>query len=1064
MYFSFLSQESLILVFFAYSIKMFKKQNFFFTVICVMLCFSLLSQTEYLVGHIGLKDGLSSQLCSHVLEDDHGNLWISTYQDIQKYNGYSVAVFPQKNKNGKKNENIADLFKDANGYVWVVQAETKFNHSNFNSNSFYSNFSVDIIDATTDSVYQLNHFVDEDEFGELDILKIFSRGSDLFLCTIENKIYKYNQTLELYATLGDIKKLVTISESGEIYVLSSMGLCIIDQSQELHLIIPMDIVKNYDKLIPSSLGEIFMTKEQDESILISEFQDSEIEYIASIEKKLFSNSEEIYKRFERYGDNLFLVWNRLFELEDDGISKEIKLAKTTRLISDYFESETGLSYATTDLGVYILKVDGNRFNKMAVDNANQNSVRAFYTDSNLSLFKDGDEKIKMNSSKYSIENLDNYDLGFLAHQHYKDPINENHIWTVGLLNGCFVRKMDLEKGVVDCINMEPDLNYTPSQILRSSESNIMYISTEGRPFYFDEGSEKFKLLDMDCLGERSVLTTHLLERNEEIWFASADGIIQYNELTKKCKINKIFPASESYVIQFMHEDKLNDDIIWIGSRRGGLVKWNTKTDSIQIFNIENGLSNNDVHAIVEDNYERLWIPTNNNLNLFDKRTNEFFHFTETDGISHSEFNKYSYFYDSELNQVYFGGLNGYTYFNPDSVNTSFNNNVKLTICAVTKIDNDGKTEDVYLETFRTNWINMLEKDVSIQIELFDNYILHQNETKYSYRIPGLLDDWKTSATNVISLNRLPYGEYKIEFIADMNRFSSMSDILVLNLNVERPWWKAIGFILSLLFGIIFLIWQIVLRYNRGIVKRNLKLEEMVSLRTKELQQVVNTKNKIFTILAHDLRNPLSGLTDLSNKIKFLLNKNRYADLDLIALETEKRVKALDDNLNNILIWAMSENDTLNIQPRLLSVKGELEKVLQLYAHEIENKDLEIQGSCETEDMVFVDLTILQTLLRNFMHNAIKFSIEGGKIELSCVKNIDNLLELKIEDFGIGMVTPGKVDTSNSNAEARHKGKGAGIGIKIAKELAAKGNVGLRIDSELGSGTSILLTFPKAELI
>ena len=150
----------------------------------------------------------------------------------------------------------------------------------------------------------------------------------------------------------------------------------------------------------------------------------------------------------------------------------------------------------------------------------------------------------------------------------------------------------------------------------------------------------------------------------------------------------------------MHQDKIDPDLVWLGTRRGGLVRWNTVTDSIHVFNTENGLSNNDVHAIIEDNSERLWIPTNNNLNTYDKKSGDIFHFTKADGLSHSEFNMYSYFYDQHQHKVYFGGLNGYNYFNPDSISTSQNDAIKLRVIGVTKTNNKGKTQDVFAEALQ----------------------------------------------------------------------------------------------------------------------------------------------------------------------------------------------------------------------------------------------------------------------------------------------------------------------------------------------------------------------------
>lgn len=1041
------------------TIKPFVNQKSLLSILCLLLVNTLFAQTEYLVGHIGLKDGLSSQLCSHILEDDKGNLWISTYQDVQRYDGYSVTVFPQFAQSNN-NKPINDLLKDARGNIWVLQGDPDIEFDLLNMTGFFVDGGVHIIDATADTTYSLKDYIGEHNFGELEIVKIFSRGTTFFICTSDHRVFKYVESLELHATLQDIKKVVTVSEAGDIIYIGADGLRTMGSNNNSELLLPSEKLDNYDNIFSSRKGELFLTAEQADSVSVHEFRDSQVHYISTFEKELFTHIASRPTTIERYGPNIILVWNRLFEIKKGGKSVEIRLARTQRLISEYIVSRSGLSLAATDLGIYILNTNRNRFKNLASNNDSLNSVRAFYTDPDLTLYREGDEKVIGYSTKYDFGFLENNDLGYLAYHHYRDPTNEDHIWSVGLFDDFVIRKIDLSQKQVESIEVTPKSAFTPNHLLRSTQSGTLYMSSTGRPCYFDESAKVFRILNLDCLENTNIETNHMIEKNGEIWFAGVDGIIQYSEESKTCKLKRVFPESESYVIQYIHEDRLDSRIVWLGTRRGGLVKWDIETDSIQIFNMGNGLSNDDVHAIIEDNSERLWIPTNRNLNTFDKRSDSFFHFTEADGLSHSEFNKYSYFYDTHQNQIYFGGLNGYNYFNPDSITTSQNDQIKLRIIDVTKIGREGKIEDVYTETLKANAISVMEHDLSVQVQLATNYLLNPSETKYSYRIPGFLDDWRTESSNVINLNRLPYGNYKLEFIADMHKFTSMSNILSIDMNVDVPWWKTWTFYFLTALGAIGLIWLGVRRYNKGIIERNIKLEEMVSLRTKELQEVVKTKNKIFTILAHDLRIPISGLSNLSDKVRFLISKDRYSDLNQIALETEKRVKALNDNLSNILVWAVSENSTLSIQPKSLFLNTEIDKVLQLYAHEVEKKNLKINLDLLADDRVYMDLTILQTLLRNFLHNAIKFSRDGGKINITLSPKDDSWLVLKLEDFGIGMETNEIRNPSSANQEIRNKGKGLGLGMMISQELAEKAGIRINVVSEKNIGTGIYLTLPR----
>jgi len=1015
------------------------------------------AQSNEYIGHIGSEDGLQSQLCSHIVEDDHGNLWIGSFQDVQKYNGYSVTVFPLKKRKGDRSDNIADVCKDNLGNIWVIQGYGYTVDSIKCWNIFLKNSNINVIDPLTDSVVGIAEYFGQELFDVNSIVKVFVSDGVIYLGLKSNDIYRFTGELEHYSKVDDLKSILTITDQGEIVSYEKGELLFKDsQGNFLHGLGENEMIE-YEGIYPSKSGKIFLLKELDDLLTVVEYNKHQYKTVIQLNKSLFNDHGLEYFKVESYSDDQFWINGKLFYKDEHGEYAQRKFQRST-MVNEYISNEMDLGYAATNLGVYVYSNKKKLVKKLSNDEQRMNSVRGVFINKDLRAYKVYDhEIIESGSERYNLDFLKGKDLGYLAYSHYLDPINEDHLWTVGLVPK-FVRRIDFKNKKLETFDVYPGRPELMNSILRSSVTSNLYVSSENGVYTFDEEKNIFFRMELACVSDPRIVTNHLIEKNSEIWIASAEGVIRYDETSRTSKLEKIFP-SDAYTIQFLHEDLVQPSVVWLGTQRGGLVKWYTDLDSIVVYDTNNGLSNNDVHAIIEDNSERLWISTNRYLNCLDKKSNRISVYTEQDGLSHSEYNKHGYFYDKSNNLIYFGGLDGYNYFCPDSISTTSLNRIEVRLIEATKTTNEGKVKDVFYELNNTSHLDILEEDISFELEMSTNYLFDSENIQYSYRIPALSSQWKTQSSNSLHLNKLPYGKYKLELISDLNKPAFTSKIHTISLHIIKPFWKTWLFVIASIFALAYILWLMVLRYNRNIKARNLKLEETVQLRTQELREVINIKNKIFTILAHDLRNPISGLSNLSDKIKFLVKKNRIKDLDLIAEETEGRVHALNDNLNNVLIWAMSENNFLKLTSRKLSLLIELDKIVKLYSHEIDKKNIEVIINVKENDEVYLDVSIFQTILRNFINNAIKFSHLNGKITLGISFESDREIELEIRDEGIGFDTD-QEDDSALNNEIRRVGKGSGIGLMISKELIEKSGMSLAITSLENKGTTIRLLMPK----
>ncbi len=226
---------------------------------------------------------------------------------------------------------------------------------------------------------------------------------------------------------------------------------------------------------------------------------------------------------------------------------------------------------------------------------------------------------------------------------------------------------------------------------------------------------------------------------------------------------------------------------------------------------------------------------------------------------------------------------------------------------------------------------------------------------------------------------------------------------------------------------------------------------------RDLEKMNEEKNKLFAILAHDLRNPISSLSNLAGKVKFLTKHNRLNDLDDLAENTDSKLSALNDNLNNILLWAITESNLVEVKYSKVSLRSEINKINELYNDALGQKKILIKNNISNSTQVLADVTVIQTILRNLVSNAIKFSYEGGVIEFTSTRD-SGVEELRVIDNGVGLQASSSAMGDINNNSIRKKATGTGIGLKICKELAAKSNLDLSIIPNPKGGTIGIIRF------
>ncbi len=1020
-----------------------------------LLKFSFIYSQNY-VDHIGTEDGLTSQLCQAIEEDIYGNLWISSFEGVEKFDGYNTTSFEFSDTEDRYLP-VVDILSDKSGNIWIIKAH-KSHHAKSNYITPDNHYHITIVNPLTNKTTTFDNLYGETVKQE-ELIYIQEIDSIIYLITKDKRIFFYDLEIKPYADLSTSDGDIFMHEKGLILKCYPDQIIISNRDNTVLHTISKEIIHQYAAFSISKDGQLYFLDVENNHIHINQFQGGNIIHQISIPE---NNIEKIYlKHFSivKHGDNFFIINHTLYNSEPIR-DNEIMNKLSERKVFDLLISKSNLSYFTTNIGIYILDNTSKFFKAISSykDDTKTHSVRALYMSNDLTAYKENEkELIQSPSKRYDLSFLNGINLGTLATMHYRDPSDTTKFLSSGFVSRG-IREIDLDDQEIKYYEYLGKYPGRSNCIHRSSFDSILYIG--GSNGLYNLVAEKIQEVHLGIETENGIAINQILEYNDELWMATSLGLLIYNHKLDSFYFKNNGP--QSHYLQHIHIDKTDKNVIWLGTKNEGLIKWNINTNESKYFNDKNGLSQNDVHAILEDKKHRLWISTNHNLNCLDKKNSAIYVFSANDGISHEEFNKFSFFENKDNNQFYFGGLNGYTCFNPDSINTiDIKSNIDIRIIGAQKIKKNATIENLFPQIITGDNIEFQDDDHTISIDLSTNYIANNRERNFNYRIQGLFDKWVKVSGNTLNLNSLPYGEHSLEIISDPNKPSLTSNIYKIPINVIQPFTKTWMFVGLMLIAALLTIWFGNKLYLKNIHQRNLKLEEIVKERTLELSELNKTKNKIFAILAHDLRNPINSLSNIAEKTRFLARHNRLEEIDILTEQTESKLIALNDNLNNILLWSLRENKMLVLEPENYSLLLEIKKVLNIYSSQVEENKLEISIDLQDVDQVYVDIKILQAILRNFITNAIKFSYTQGKLIFTKNKVTAERIELMIEDKGIGILEKKSVQEESLERNIRAKGQGSEIGLNISMELSKLAGINIKIKSKPGLGTKILIDFPRS---
>jgi len=256
--------------------------------------------------------------------------------------------------------------------------------------------------------------------------------------------------------------------------------------------------------------------------------------------------------------------------------------------------------------------------------------------------------------------------------------------------------------------------------------------------------------------------------------------------------------------------------------------------------------------------------------------------------------------------------------------------------------------------------------------------------------------------------------------------------------------------------------KVVLTNFRDVTER-MEAENEIKRMNAELKALNQTKDKFFSIIAHDLKSPFAGLLMLFDLL--LDQKITVSEEDQLKMLTRLREssKAVFTLIQNLLEWSLLNLNSIKINPEKVGINLVADEIIHLLKPVADSKEITLANEIEGELSGLIDLNSIKTVVRNLVSNSLKFTPRGGKITVSGKEDNDKI-EIVVSDTGVGMkkeqmervFTPG----GNRSTKGTENEKGTGLGLVLCHELMVKNNGGVKVESEIGKGTAFTIFFPK----
>ncbi len=858
---------------------------------------------------VKLQRGLSQNNVYCIIQDETGFMWFGTWDGLNKYDGNKFTIYNRTN--GLVNETIYSLAQTSNGRIWIG-TEDGLNTFDPRTGEIRT-YIHDERDTSSLSNDRIN-CIYEDKSGMVWVgtargINLYNAKKDsfwqLFTDERDNTAIRNNWVNDIYQ-----------DKALNYWFASRYGL--IRYHPETRVISryyhkpgdPSSLCSNFiTSLCEDNKGNLWIGTNRGLSMLdyktkqfTSYYHDPEVAGSLSdntINDVYLDHNNRLWVATNNGGLNLFDADAGAFIHFEHNPNKPNSLSNNR--VYTVYQDQAGALWVGTFKGISKIDTESSKFvayrNDPAVKNSlSNNFIRDIIEFDETEIWIATDEGINVFNEKtelFSVLPIRHFRKDASSIYSVRDMYKEDpgHIWIGTGSSGMML--IDSTGKVLKHYKNDPrdstSLGGNQVVYLLKDRRGDLWAATNNGLSRMIAGTDHFVnynvIIDVQPTEKFELIyDIHELE-NGEIWFASQNGLTQYFPENDSFATTRIKPERKDQVIsnKLFSIKQINDSIFWLGTRGGGLVKYNRFDGSFEIFTEKDGLPNNVIYGFLVDPDSNYWISTNWGLSKFNPENQSFVNYDIKDGLQGYEFNGNAMLKTSS-GKMYFGGMNGFNCFYPREIKT--NKNIPPVVITGFNVFN----KPLAYNTLQKDTLFLEHDDNFFSFEFAALDYTNPSKNKYRYKLQGVDETWRETDASYpeAEYTEVSPGTYTFEVIGSNNDGYWNREGDQLTLVITPAWWNSWAFRIPFLLIVIGLITYFIyyrfktIKNKHAAEKKLLDIEkQMFDIEQKALQLqmnphfIFNSLNSIQSfVIKNDKDKAINYLAKFSQLMRLILANSR----------------------------------------------------------------------------------------------------------------------------------------------------------------------------------------------
>jgi ligand-binding sensor domain-containing protein/DNA-binding response OmpR family regulator len=1066
--------------------KLLKKIGYytFFSLMLLLRAGESFAQNSLVFKQINVDNGLAQNTAMSILQDKKGQIWIGTFDGLSKFNGIEFNTYKNDagNSGSLSNNQVFKLMEDRNNNLWVGTLN-----------------GINRYDKNTDRFIRYGLEGLSRKYPVLDMIQdpkgVIWAGTDAGLFNYDPHKSNPKHIFSKTSICGDKIQCLYIDNQERLWIGTAQMLEIYDLKTAKLTVIPLAL-KAQAKLsnvvirsiIQDHTGNFWIATETEGLFFYDVKSQTCINYNKST--GLLSNTVRTLMEIEnraiwvgtKNGLNIISTANSQIKAYKHDPDHPTSLSQNSvRCILR--DKEGSIWIGTYNGGVNVVYNQFDNFYNLGVKQGHTVGLSSGIVNA---VMQDNDGSLWIGTDDGGLNHVDSTLTG--NHVYYKD--DERNKELLGNSIKAIVRHRDAAKlwvGTGNGLKMfdkkthsfidvnlidKPAATGLIQNYVLANDANGLWVGTNFSGLYYIQNNKVARHYLPSGNAHKSLISeniTSLLRDGNDLWIGTKSSGI--------CRLNIRNQTFESYQFEEGKTNSLNNSSVlsiykdsenrlWVGTNGGGLNYFDISAKKFYAITESEGIRNNTVHHISEDQMKKLWISTNKGLSCigfktfkvpFNTKNLTIANYTVQDGLQSNQFMTGAGI-KTKKQQLIFGGINGVTIFDPNSIKTNlvkpsviFTDFLILDKSARFDVKNSPLTKPID----QTNEIILPYNQAFFSIRFAALNYINPEKNQFAYKLEGFSDNQWHYVVNqqMATYTNLDPGTYRFKIKSANNDGIWNQTARTLKIIVLPPWYKTWYAYLG--YAVVILTLLVLFNnYSKKTerLKTQLEFESVSHLKDQELAQ---KKLSFFINLSHEIKTPLTLIMGpIERLVKMNQGNNKVQhQLMLMQRNSERLIKLI----NQMLDIRKFESGNMHLE----AVRGDavhfLKEISLAFSGLSMSKNINLVFKSEVKELwAWFDRDKLEKVIYNLLSNAIKFTPAYGAIKLTVrhdVENGDNLV-ICIEDNGCGITAQnvGKLFQKFYHDEYDHLNvHGSGLGLAFSKELVELHYGSIKLDSKPENG-------------